>query len=109
MERKTNFKIISIIIFTSILLAFIYNLFSADGIPFIREPLMVEKVNIDNDNIGTDGLKGLDLANTINLYNQKNALFIDARDQWEYGEGHIKGVPEMNVKPVKGWHLNFKS
>ena len=62
----------SIIIFTSILLAFIYNLFSADGIPFIREPLMVEKVNIDNDNIGTDGLKGLDLANTINLYNQKN-------------------------------------
>lgn len=98
-KYKLNIKALLIILGASIILSVIYNYFSADGIGWIRKPLLVKTVeNIsegDDDNL----LLGLDLANALALYNQGNATFIDARDQWEYGEGHIKGainIPEYS-------------
>ena len=99
MKYKLDFKAIAIILLASILLSVIYNLFSADGIPWIRKPLVVKTVENLSDDIEGEQLLGLDLANTLSLYNQGNAAFIDARDQWEYGEGHIKGaisIPEFS-------------
>ena len=59
--------------------------------------------NIKSFSLTLTTLRSLSLSlsrsNTLSLYNQGNAVFIDARDQWEYGEGHIKGainIPEFS-------------
>ena len=36
-----------------------------------------------------NNILGLDLV--INLFNQNVAIFIDARDQWDFSEAHIEG------------------
>ncbi len=99
MNKKINIKQISLIITISIVLGIIYNTFSVDGIPFIREPLKVEMVNLITEDGKPKNLRGIDLETTLQVFNKNNALFIDARDQWEFSEGHILGainIPEFS-------------
>ena len=99
MNSKIKFIPILFILLASIILAFMYNYFSADGIPFIREPLVVKSVEIVSNNDSSNELKGLSLDQVIGLYNQKAAVFIDARDQWDFSDNHIVGavnIPEFS-------------
>lgn len=101
---KTNLdkKAIVVIFLAAVVLGFIYNHFSADGISFIRKPLLVENVESTSAEAGNDNIKGLILAQVIELQAQNVATFIDARDQWDYSEGHIKGainIPEFSFEP----------
>ena len=94
-------RIISILIVSSIL-AFIYNTFSEDGIPVIRQPIIVETVNFITDDGNTKSLRGVNLNTVIDAFNNNKAIFIDARDQWEYSDGHILGainIPEFSFTP----------
>lgn len=98
-KQKLNIKRLIIILGGSILLSLFYNIFSADGIPFIRHPLKVELVSMINEDGSSETLKGIDLTTTLDVFNNNNALFIDARDQWEFSEGHIMGainIPEFS-------------
>jgi rhodanese-related sulfurtransferase len=100
--NKINYKVIFLILFISILLGFIYNTFSSDGIDFIREPILVKSVLIGEESNISDQLRGIDLSQAIELYNNNSALFIDARDQWEYSENHISNainIPEFSFEP----------
>ncbi len=99
MKTKTNFKVLFGILFFSIFLGVIYNTFSADGIKFIREPIKVTFVNVGDKTNNANELKGIELAQALELFNKKSATFIDARDQWDYSESHISGainIPEFS-------------
>lgn len=98
-KKKINIKATIIILLSSITLALIYNAFSSDGIDWIRKPLLVQTINNIDDNGNTGNLLGVNLQTSIEVYEDGNAIFIDARDQWEYSEGHIKGainIPEFS-------------
>jgi rhodanese-related sulfurtransferase len=102
MSVKINFKAFLLIIGGALILAFIYNYFSIDGISFLREPLIVSNVNELVLDDSSKVLKGLNLEHVIELQNQKVAIFIDARDQWDYSDGHIVGalnIPEFSFDP----------
>jgi rhodanese-related sulfurtransferase len=99
MKNKVNYKIIFLILLISIVLAFIYNTFSVDGVDLIRKPIIVKSVTVGEGENESNSILGLDLAQTINLFNQNVAIFIDARDQWEFSESHISGainIPEFS-------------
>ena len=101
MKTEFNIKIFSLIILSAIILAFIYNQFSNDGISLIREPLLVEFVDSTSAELSNNSIKGLTLAQVIQLQSQNIAVFIDARDQWDYSDAHIKGainIPEFSFE-----------
>ena len=99
MKNKLNYKTIIIILFTSVIFGFIYNTFSVNGIELIRKPITVKSAVLGENENELNNILGLDLAQTINLYNQNVAIFIDARDQWDFSEAHIEGainIPEFS-------------
>lgn len=84
-----------------------YNLTTEKGLALIRE----EKITAWADSVliadNTTPLKeviprALNLQQALSLYQSKNAVFLDARDKWEYGDGHIKGA--INLP-----HYDFES
>lgn len=102
MNNKINYKIVLSILFVSLLLGLIYNAFSSDGIPFIREKLIVNFVSIDSSESSSKVLKGLHLEQVLTLHKNNTATFIDSRDQWDFSEGRIMGainIPEFSFTP----------
>jgi len=101
MKNKFNLRIIIYIIISSIIVGFVYNNFTSDGIPIIREKIKTQSLS-DNNSDNSGGIILITLSQTLKFYNQKKAVFIDARDQWEYSENHIKGainIPEFSFSP----------
>ncbi len=103
-----NKKNLSLIIIISIFAGFLYNYLSKDGLPLIRKEMQIEYVSdstFNNSHSGNNGdvvIKGLNLKQTYDLYRKEMAVFIDARDQWEYAETHIAGsinIPEFSFEP----------
>jgi rhodanese-related sulfurtransferase len=104
-----NNKNLSLIIIVSIVTGFLYNFLSADGLPLIREEMKIESVSdslLTQSHTGSKNgdivIKGLNLEQTYEIYLNQQATFIDARDQWEYGELHITGsinIPEFSFEP----------
>lgn len=101
MNNRLNIKALILIVVCSIILGLVYNYFSDDGINLIREEIKVEFGNADSALNSEGTLKGLSLAQVIQLHSQNIAVFVDARDQWEFSEGHIKGavnIPEFSFE-----------
>lgn len=104
MKNKLNYKIIPIIIVTSIGLGILYNLFSSDSLSFIRHEI---KVNFTDDTLVVHNnsgitLRGIRTEKVFELFQDNKVTFIDARDQWEFGDGHIPGainIPEFSFEP----------
>lgn len=99
MKNKVNIKAILKILLGSIILGFIYNIFSVDGIDLIRKPIIVQSVIIGENEYESNTLRGIDLEQTIKLFGDKSNIFIDSRDQWDYSEAHIEGainIPEFS-------------
>jgi rhodanese-related sulfurtransferase len=109
-NNNINSKNLTAIIIISILLGLSYNYFRGDSLPLIRAELKLEGAddaannsagNQDN-NAAEFTPKLIDLSQAYTLYDQNAAVFIDARDKWEYGDGHIKGavnIPEYIFEP----------
>ncbi len=101
MERKTNYKVLFGILISSIVLAIIYNMVSLSGIEFIRKPINSVSVDFNNGDNSRNIVKEIDLAQALFIFDSKLGSFIDARDQWEYSEGHISGafnIPEFSFE-----------
>ncbi len=105
--NKIEFKSVCIIIISSIILSVGYNLISDFGINFIRQEKMIMEsdstklIDILDDselnNRATKQLIFINLKLALKLYREKNVIFIDARDKWDFAEGHVKNainVPE---------------
>ena len=104
-DKKFDIKRIIYILSFSIFLALIYNTFSVDGISFIRTKKTIKtlkSIDIIDESDSSKILKAITLPQAIEIFNNKKALFIDARDQWDFKDGHIKGainIPEFNFNP----------
>lgn len=98
-KQNINYKALLLIFFSSIILGLVYNTFSIDGIPFIREPIIVNSVKLDSLDNTSENLRELTLAQVIEMTNAPNTKLVDARDEWDFAAGHIKGainIPEYN-------------
>ncbi len=66
------------------------NFFRPDGIPLVRHwntDIMEQKA--------AEGLRVIPLEEAVRLYREQQAVFIDARPQTFYAEGHIKGAVNL--------------
>ena len=92
-NSKKIFIDISIILFVSILIAFISNHFSPNGIAFVgRWDTNKGLISAVKKNDGIIHKREVQTLNEAKKLYDKNYLFIDARDLHSYNEGHIKGA-----------------
>ncbi len=101
MKTKINYSVIFWIIIASVILGITYNYFSVDGIDFLRKPTVIKNIN-DFEESDSTSIIGIDLAQAVNFYNTNAAVFVDARDQWDFSETHIAGainIPEFSFEP----------
>lgn len=99
---KRILKIVGISVFIGIL----YNSFGSKGLPLIREKTELQTASdsllsglVKNNSEGTILNIAIDQAYSLHL--NKTAIFIDARDQWDFAEGHILdaiNVPEFSFE-----------
>ena len=105
MNNQIKLVNITIIVLVSASLGFIYNFISPDGLPLLRQEIQIETVELTGNHINEDtsnALKGINLISAFTLFESKKAVFIDARDQWDFAEGHIPGainIPEFSFEP----------
>lgn len=101
---KADFKIIVAILIVSVILGFSYNFFREDGLPLLKKKETIETVSIDrlkNDNKKVQALK---VDEIYNLFEKNKIIIIDARDEWDFKDGHIKNainIPEYNFEAHK--------
>ncbi|MBN1300296.1 MAG: rhodanese-like domain-containing protein [Melioribacteraceae bacterium] len=96
-----SFKKLLIIIVSSAALSFLYNSLSSGGLPLSRPEIKIEfeeNISKGSDN-NSNVIKAIALEEAVRIFNNEHAVFIDARDQWDYAEGHIAGainIPEFS-------------
>jgi len=91
------------LIFLSAFLGLIINVFSQKTIPFIRSENPLRNISIE-EIILTDSeidskLFTINLSTAKELFESKRAIFIDARDSWDYSDGNIPGA--INIPEYK--------
>lgn len=99
-------RVLRIVIFSAVI-GFIYNYISDNGINIIRIKTNLIAVNDSTlfskseKDINT-GFKLVTSKQAYKLYKSNKAIFIDARDKWDFAEGHIPGsinIPEYDFAP----------
>ena len=85
----------------------VYNFFSPKGISLVGKE--TEIVFEDgNDNFGNkeieniDEIRALTTEQVYEIFSNREAKFVDARDNWDFADGHIPGainVPEYKFSP----------
>jgi rhodanese-related sulfurtransferase len=92
-------KEISILVSTSVILAFTVNYFSPGGIALVGQWDTAQGVitaNEKNDLVPND-LEIGDVFLAKKLYDSQKFVFVDARSRSDYDEGHIKGAVSLPV------------
>lgn len=99
--KNINIKSMIFIVIMTAIIAFSYNYFSANGIKlFINDQEQIELKKQKISKLQKINFVSLETAKRI--YDDNIALFIDARDQWEYADGHIFNsinIPEFSFSP----------
>ena len=80
------------LIIASVLCGFLFNFFNKDKLPLVAEPSVSSR---------TDP-RAIDIFKAREIFNEGNAIFIDARTQADYERGHIPGA--LNI-----YAMDFKS
>lgn len=103
-KTKNSIQEAIIIIIISIVLSFIYNLFSPKSIPLIKEVDQIEYISDQElfQNIHYDSLehKSVTTKQMLDLINNRNAIILDARNAEAYRKGHIPNainIPFLDV------------
>lgn len=103
--NKTLLRNIIVIVVVSSVLGLVYNFFSANGIPLIREKQKITYLTdeeLEEGNIEQgESLRAVSLDQAYRQY-EMGIQFIDARDNWDYEDGHIAGAlnfPEFSFEP----------
>lgn len=92
-------KEIIILVSVSLSLALVVNTFSPRGIPLVGEWDTAKEVITDTPERSAAGpLKEIDsVARAKDLFDRGDVLFVDARSQNDYGNGHISGAVSLPV------------
>jgi rhodanese-related sulfurtransferase len=64
-------------------------------------PVYLEAQQEKKTNLAMPGIKTLGLARTYELFQEKKALFVDARSAEEYAELHIPGAVHLTLELLK--------
>lgn len=104
MLKNINYKIIFALLLIPSVCGIAYNYFTDFGIDFIRAKEELTWISdeeleelISDEAAFSGSIKAIDIEKAYDLFLKDNAVFIDARDQWEFADGHIKGainIPE---------------
>jgi len=110
--KDISIKKTVVIISVSIFIGLIYNFVSGTGINLIREKTDValiddsgfsdeiDSINYnDQDDFISKEIKAITIEQAYKLYISQKSIFIDARDQWDYYDAHIKGA--INIPEYK--------
>lgn len=130
MKKTLNRKVILVLIISSVIIGLVYNNFYSEGIPFLKPeekitwadstdfinkvtekktaeelfsempPEKVHYLSSANRTIKSK-LQLINLNQTYNLFTSDSAVFIDARDKWDFADGHIPGainIPQYNFE-----------
>lgn len=99
--KNKFFNNIAKILFFSLIASLLFNTFNEDGIPVIGE----EKNYLTyEDNATTKEVlppRLVTLSKAYELYESGEAIMIDARDNWDFSDGHIKNamnIPEFSFR-----------
>lgn len=96
MFKNINFKVVIIIAFTAVCIGIVNNSISPFGLKLIREKkVLAQATNDELFNTSEEKdyqVKSVSTEKAYELFQKKLAIFIDARDQWEFAKGHIKGA-----------------
>lgn len=95
---------ILVIIGISTFLAFLNNSLSKNGLDLIRvENELSYAADASINESDQTEIYALSLENTFEKFDEGTAIFIDARDNWDFKDGHIKGainIPEFSFDPL---------
>ena len=93
-----NFKIVIVIVLTASCIGLINNAISPTGVSFIREKKSLAQAD-ESDFLISDEkdyqVKAVPIDKVIEFFESEKALFVDARDQWEFSDGHIKNAVNL--------------
>jgi len=121
MKHKIDTKLIITLLLSSSLIGLVYNYFYPGGISYIRNAEIVQWADTtqfnNNTELRTPGeffssippetshyisdagnsvikskIQLINLEQTYNLFSKDSVVFIDARDKWDFAEGHIPGA-----------------
>ncbi len=104
--RNVSLKNIALVILVSAILGFLNNFLSPKGLDLIRVENEL-KFSDDQNSYSinhpskTDDILAITLDQAYNNFITKEAQFIDARDNWDFGDGHIKdaiNIPEFSFE-----------
>lgn len=93
--NQISFKSLIIILIAAVGFGFIYNFLSNKGIPIIREKVELKRETENKSDIPKSNIEDpvlIDISRAHQLFTDKAAIFIDARDKWDFNEGHILGA-----------------
>lgn len=98
-REKINIKIVLILVFSSVLLGLSYNAFNPKGVSYIYKNIEYSTLDtLKQDETNNNPLL-ITLEDAVEFYDNKEIIFIDARDKWDFAEGHIKGA--INIPEYK--------
>lgn len=106
-KLQFNYKKTAVIILASVAIGIGYNFLSPNGIPFFREETAVVYENNDEQFVtenedNNNEVRALTTEKVYGIFNKGGAKFVDARDNWDFAEGHIPGavnIPEYKFTP----------
>lgn len=109
-SEKLNYKRIAFLIISAAALSVIFNFISPNRIKFLREKINLQVISGDSNNsdnnptgniVKKDSPKIISLEQAYKLFQNNSATFIDARDKWDFAEGHIRNainLPEYSFE-----------
>lgn len=107
---QVNFKNITLILCAASFMGIFYNMTTESGLPLTREEKETAWAD-DSSLIAENSLlpsktspQAIKLQQAYDLYQKNQAVFLDARDKWEFSDGHIKGavnIPNYDFEAYK--------
>ncbi|MBI9073341.1 MAG: rhodanese-like domain-containing protein [Melioribacteraceae bacterium] len=104
---KKYSNIIMLIVVPSVI-GLLYNYIRSDSIDLLRETKIIEWVDdtelsgiFENDSVSN--IKSLRTHQVFELFENGKAKLIDARDEWDYNDGHIQGAINL---PAYDFEIN---
>ena len=116
-KKSINIKIIIALIIVQALTGLLFNATSESGISLIRveksfvyeDDSQIEEI-VNNGNAFVAEIKNISLDQAHKLFTSGDAAFVDARDKWDFAEGHVKGainIPQYNFDPSSDFVQNL--
>jgi len=104
MKNKFFLNIIKILFFSAIA-ALLFNTFNENGIPVLGEEKTYLTYESGSGSVENLPPRQVTLSQAFEMFESGEATMIDARDNWDFADGHIANainIPEFSFNPKDG-------